>query len=151
MKKLILTALSALVLLTGCNSSSSTYDSCKSAGYKGIAIQNEVSNPHMYCSDGEVINNKIKANGKLLPIHSQKQYTYRFMAFNTVKNVEPIKIQSSKSSLTLNTITLLKEAAKTCNKAKIVLITKSSNITEEDALSIIKDCSLYSLEKELQQ
>ena len=50
-----------------------------------------------------------------------------------------------------NTINLLQDAAKTCNKAKVSLITDAETITEQKALEIIKECSLYKLDSDLQR
>lgn len=46
---------------------------------------------------------------------------------------------------------MLQDAAKTCNKAKVTLIAGTSELTEQKAIEIIKECSLFKLDAELQK
>lgn len=137
----------AILMFTGCGD---TIDSCKSAGYSGVVVAKNTTSPELVCSDGEIINGKIKADGVLYPIsvESTKYTSYTFLKFtNDNYNIKP----QQQEGLQLNTINMLQDAAKTCNKAKVTLIAGAQTITEQRAFEIIKECSLYKLDSELQR
>lgn len=147
MKKILKYSLAVIILVfTGCGD---TIDSCKSAGYSGVVVAKSTTSPELVCSDGEIVNGKIKADGGLFPIstESTKYASYTFLKFtNDNYNSKP-----QQEGLQLNTINMLQDAAKTCNKAKVILISGAQTITEQRAFEIIKECSLYKLDSELQR
>lgn len=60
--------LSAILAFSGCSDDGSTVQSCKKAGYSGVVVVNERQTPILLCSDGEVVDGKLKANGSLFTI-----------------------------------------------------------------------------------
>lgn len=53
-------------------------------------------------------------------------------------------------TLSSTSISLLRDAAQSCNIAKIEVVTNIDNMTDAQALNIIKQCEIYKLKKELQ-
>lgn len=149
MKKYIL-MLSAILAFSGCNGDGSTVQDCKKAGYSGVVVVNERQTPILRCSDGEIVDGNLKANGSLFPISKfGNTVTYSFLSFNEISN--EISKPSPQNTLRLDTINMLQDAAKTCNKAKVTLITGTNELTEQKAVEIIKECSLFKLDAELQK
>lgn len=71
-------------IFSGCGDKGSSIDRCQKAGYNGIVVERDYSTPVIRCSDGKIVDGKVRAVGGLYILnnnYSPNSIVYSFLPF----------------------------------------------------------------------